>query len=323
MGSGTTSDRLPSATVVIPCFNYGRFVRDAVRSALEQTGADTLVVLVNDGSTDARTARQCDACRGPRVQVIHQANAGLPAARNRGACEARTEYLVFLDADDWIEPTFVATLHRAIAAEDAAGRGGDVSHAYCQERLVGLGEGLWRVPDWDPMLLMITTLHPVTALVRRDRFEEAGGFDESMRDGYEDWDLWLRLASRGWRGVRVREPLFTWRRHSTQTMISSAGSKHSALYRQLVENHRDLYQRHAAELCVRMNCFLRRHDLNWLDQTGLPRELRYLQGVRDRYESMGTVRLHHAIHGVVRALPGPLAAGARRTLVAIKRLGGS
>jgi glycosyltransferase involved in cell wall biosynthesis len=309
---------LPSATIVIPCFNYGRFVRAAVDSALSQQDADIRVVVVNDGSNDRRSARQCQACAGSRVRVIHQANAGLPAARNRGAAGAATDYLVFLDADDWIEPAFVRTLHAALLAEEASGRANDISHVYCQERLVGQGDWVWRVPDWDPLLLMMTPLHPVTALVRRGRFEAAGGFDESMREGYEDWDFWLRLAGRCGRGLRVAEPLFVWRRHSAATMISSARRQHATLYRRLVANHPALFARHGAELTVRMNCFLRRHDLNWIDQTGQARELRYLRGVRDGYEAMPAVRLHHALHRWLRALPGPLARVAHGGLGLVK-----
>jgi hypothetical protein len=108
----------------------------------------------------------------------------------------------------------------------------------------------------------------VTALVRRECFEAAGGFDESMREGYEDWDLWLRFIERGWRAARVREPLFIWRRHSATTMIVEAGQRHERLYRRLVQNHHDLYLRHADELLVIANRLLRQSDANWVDETG-------------------------------------------------------
>lgn len=310
----------PSVTVVIPCFNHGRFVRHAAESALRQEDADVRVVIVDDGSTDGSTPAACDACAGDRVTVVHQENQGLPAARNRGAAGATTDYLIFLDADDWIEPAFVSRLHAAIRAEEAAGRGGDVSHAYCQERLVEKGTGIWRVPDWDPRLMMITNIHPVTTLVRRDRFEAVGGFDESMRHGYEDWDLWLKFVERGWRGVRVREPLFVWRRHSDSTMIMNVIHNHEALYAGIVARHRDLYDRHWAELLLRSNTLLRKCDMNWLDETGEPINLRALKRQREMYESMLAVRVHRRLHRWIGRLPGPLAAAARGGLGVLKRL---
>lgn len=326
------------ATVVIPCFNHGAFVAHAVRSALEQMDALVDIVVVNDGSTDADTPRACDDCLtlGPRVRVIHQPNAGLPAARNRGAREAASEFLVFLDADDWIRPAFVRTLAAALRDADDP----SASHAYCQEELVELGTGIWRVPSWDPLLLMITNLHPVTCLVRRDCFERVGGFDEAMRDGYEDWDLWLRFAAQGWRGVRVREPLFVWRRHAPDTMVMRVIRDHESLFRRIVANHPALYDRHARDLLVLSNVLLRRFDANWLDETGDPIPLLALRKDRDerdrlrleleaaRRELDRSLSAHHA-HGGVRAaravsraidaFPTPLQRLARRALGALKR----
>jgi glycosyltransferase involved in cell wall biosynthesis len=320
MGSGARF----SVTVVIPCFNYGRFVRTAVRSALEQESADVQVVVVDDGSDDGRSPADCDACRAERVEVIHQPNTGLPAARNRGARGATSEFLAFLDADDYLEPWFVRELAGAIRAEEAAGRGGDVSHAYGQQRMGELGRGqVWKVPDWDPLLLMITNLHPPTALVRRERFEAAAGFDESMRDGYEDWDFWLKMAERGWRGVRVRRPVYVWRRHCRETMIAEAVRKHEAIYRRIVENHRALYERRADEVVARTNLMLRRHDMNWLDESGEPIHLRGLLRQRARYEAMRSVRLHHKMHEMIERLPGPLATAARGALSLVKKMAGN
>jgi glycosyltransferase involved in cell wall biosynthesis len=290
---------IPTATVVIPCFNHGRFVRQAVDSALNQKEADIRVVVVNDGSTDGQTPADCDACRSDRVSVIHQDNQGLPAARNRGAQGADTEYLVFLDADDWIEPEFVTKLAAAINADG----GDDVSHAYCQERLVEKGNGIWKVPEWDSILMMVTNLHPVTTLVRRDRFNAVGGFDETMRQGYEDWDLWLKFVERGCRGVRVAEPLFVWRRHSHSTMIMNVIRNHESLYAAIRARHRDLYSRHGAELIIRSNTIMNRAEMGWLDELGEPINLRALKGQRGMYESIVAVRVQRRLQKLLGRKP--------------------
>lgn len=290
------SQRESTVTFVIPCFNHGRFVTDAVRSCLAQELTEARVVIVDDGSDDGTTARACDACKDLPgwVEVIHQKNRGLSAARNVGARQAsihESEFLVFLDADDYLEPTFVRKLRAAIdsaAMSDPASRGigsGAVSHAYCQERLTDKAFGVWAVPAWDPVLLLITNLHPVTALIRRECFEAATvgaeheGFDESMRKGYEDWDLWIRFSLLGWRGVRVREPLFNWRRHADVTMVIESVKHHEELVRALMKKHRPAYERHAAELVVRSNVLLRRAEANWLDEN---HEAIYVRDLRAR-----------------------------------------
>lgn len=289
-------------TCVIPCYNHGQWVAQAVGSCLDQRGAPPVeVVLVDDGSDDASTPDACQALAGPRVRVLRQDNAGLPAARNAGARLARGRYLVFLDADDWIEPTFVQTLHQALSQDPQA------SHAYCQERLTDLGQGVvWRVPAWDPITLLVTNLHPVTCLVRRDRFEAVGGFDPTMRQGYEDWDLWLRFAECSWHGVRVQQVLFNWRRHAPQTMIDRATAQHEALYRRLLENHRAFFERHALDAAVRANAMLRAAEGHWIDDAGVPIELRYLRAVRDAYAASPAVALARRLGPIANLLPAGL-----------------
>ncbi len=324
----------PRATIIIPCFNHGHFVADAVRSVLAQENALVRIVIVNDGSTDGSSAARCDACAemGANVRVIHQENRGLPAARNAGAAiatrEAWGEYLVFLDADDWIERSFVARLHQELLTDPSP----DVSHAYCQEKLVERGTGIWKVPAWDPLLLLVTNLHPVTALIKRDHFERCSGFDESFNRGYEDWELWLRFSSRGWRGVRVREPLFNWRRHSENTLVMQATARHAELHGQIVERHPALYEQNARKIIELSNVLLRRADANWLDENGeaiFVRDLRSrncelfdeleaaqkriaaLESQVDDFKHKPAVVLSKAIFGLVDSLPRPLAAPVR------------
>ncbi len=315
----------PRVAAIIPCFNHGRFVREAVESVLRQQDADAVAVVVDDGSNDGTTRAACDALAADRVTVVHQENRGLPAARNRGGREAlarSAEFLVFLDADDYLEPTFVRTLHGAIVGASDP----NVSHAYCQERLIELGTGTWRVPEWDPLLLLITNLHPVTTLLRRDVFDTLGGFDESMRTAYEDWEFWIRVSERGHRGVRVREPLFVWRRHSHTTMVMNAVPRHDELFAQIVERHRETYTRRAMEIIAASNSMLRRFDCNWIDETGFPIPLQYLWKVRDQagqarheYESSAAVRLNRVVQRRIESLPRPAASVARRVLDRLKR----
>ncbi|MBX3385352.1 MAG: glycosyltransferase family 2 protein [Phycisphaeraceae bacterium] len=342
----------PVVSFIIPCYNHGRFVREAVESCLKQAGCEPRVVVVNDGSDDGNSKQACDACRGLPgwVEVIHQPNRGLPAARNAGAERAAQhagDYLVFLDADDTIEHTFARRLSAEIAragADAASGVGpGVVSHAYCQERLTDKAFGIWTVPAWDPTLLLITNLHPVTALIRRECFEAVGGFDETMRRGYEDWDLWLRFAARSWRGLRVREPLFNWRRHSDTTMVMEAVTRHEELFRSLVAKHADLYSPKLAELVIRSNVLLRKADANWLDEN---LDAIYVRDLRARnielvgeaesarkhaeelredyerkiarlaaeYEQKPALRWSRRLHETIDRLPGPLAAPFRGLL---------
>ena len=343
-----------SLRVVIPCYNYGRFVRNAVASVLNQDEPNlrTEVVVVDDGSDDGESQDACRSCANLGAIVVHQSNAGLPAARNAGvragpAGGCNTDYLAFLDADDALKPNFARLLIDTIkqAHNQAKDTDQPISHAYGYEELVNNIPGahdagtslIWRCPDWDPLLLLVTNLHPVTALIDRKAFQHAGGFDESMRIGYEDWELWIRFSKLGYRGVRATQPVFEWRRHSEETMIHRAVARHNELYTQIIERHQDLYQKRWQDILLRANHLLRTGEANWLDETLEPvvhrnrlarlHELAAIeqhltaqlasaraeiqacraetQRVRDEYESKPAVRLSRKLHRFAESL-GPL-----------------
>ena len=201
----------PLVSIVIANFNYGRFLGEAIESALAQTHPRLEVLVVDDGSTDDSR----DVAARYSVRLLEQENAGVARARNRGANEARGELVVFLDADDVLEPSFVERCWSALATAPA-----DVAYAYTQMQLFGDEDAVFASREFHGPELLRNNFVPVTCLLRRDVFLAAGGFDPRFR-AYEDWELWLRLFARGHRGVLVPEPLLRYRRHGrTRDRIS-------------------------------------------------------------------------------------------------------
>src|SRR5689334_4764378 len=92
-----------SVSVVIPTYNYGRFIDEAIRSALAQTQPPMEIIVVDDGSTD--DTKDVVATFGDKVKYVRQENAGVCAARNRGVAESSGDLIALLDADDVLEPT--------------------------------------------------------------------------------------------------------------------------------------------------------------------------------------------------------------------------
>src|SRR5690349_1726872 len=97
----STCTSVPLISVIIPCYNHGRYLIESVESILNQTYKNFEIIIVDDGSTDDTgfIARSMEG-----VQYVYQKNGGLPAARNTGIKISKGEYLVFLDADDWLLP---------------------------------------------------------------------------------------------------------------------------------------------------------------------------------------------------------------------------
>lgn len=223
-------------TAVIPCFNYGRYLREAVDSALGQVGGPPRVVVVDDGSTDEATGPAL-AELPEAVWVVRQPNSGVATARNRGFAESETPYVLFLDADDRLAPGALAALRAPLDAD--AGR--RVGFAYGHQRFFGEMSGEFRFPPYDPYRLLDRHLIGPTALMRRELVQDVGGYDPAFRL-YEDWEIWINALAHDWRGVRVDAVTHEYRR-ARESKLSRDRREYRTLRRQLRAKHGRLYRR--------------------------------------------------------------------------------
>ena len=161
---------------------------------------------MDDGSTDPETADALRRVSGPDLRVVRTENRGLPAARNAGISLARGEYISCLDADDAFEP---AWLELSVARLDGDPGVGFVSHWL---ELFGDETGQWTPERADLAALIDQNVFNGAALFRRELVEIVGGFDESMRNGCEDWEFWIRVMTAGYRGATIPAVLHRYRR---------------------------------------------------------------------------------------------------------------
>jgi glycosyltransferase involved in cell wall biosynthesis len=235
----------PVVSVVTPVFNAGPVLEHAITSVAAQSFADWEQVLVDDGSTDDITRRILErAAARPNVTVIRTENRGPAAARNLAIARARGRYVLPLDADDFLDATFLARTVPVLEAEQATG----VVHTW-----VGLVDGhvgVWKTgPAVIPALLARCTIH-VTSLYRRELWEAAEGYDTSFVDAGEDWDFWIRLAARGVVAREVPEVLAYYRRtpRSRENVARSGTATSDAVVRRMLAKHRALYAAHAPDV---------------------------------------------------------------------------
>ena len=198
----------PRVTVLIPCYNLGAYLDDAIESVLAQTYQDFEILIVDDGSTDPETVRLLDGYVRPKTTVYRTPNRKLAAARNFLIQRARGEYLCALDADDKLHPEYLE--------KTAAALGEDPSLGFVSTRLQTFGADTRVWPD-DTRCDLVTLLcdDPVhcAALVRRSAVLSVGGYDERMpHQGNEDWDLWISLVEAGHSGMILDDILFFYRR---------------------------------------------------------------------------------------------------------------
>jgi glycosyltransferase involved in cell wall biosynthesis/Tfp pilus assembly protein PilF len=228
----------PLVSVVIPCYKQARFLPEAVESVVAQTFSDWEILIVNDGSPDntSEVAKQLIARHpGKQIRLVEKSNGGLPGARNAGIRAARGKYLLPLDADDKIKPALLAKLVPILDSRPKVG------FAYTHIQHFGEIDTEFPLPDFDRATLIAKdNIACVCALVRQSAWEQAGGYNEAMREGYEDWDFWIGCVEHGWDGYCLHEPLFLYRK-SGRTMLNNANQKRERLIAQIVQNHPKLY----------------------------------------------------------------------------------
>jgi glycosyltransferase involved in cell wall biosynthesis len=235
----------PRISVLMPCFNHGAWIGDALKSVEAQTFQDFEIVIVDDGSTDPETLRTLEAIDIPSARVLKTPNRGLPAARNHAAAHARGEIFCALDSDDRLAETW---FEKGMAVLDSRPDVAFVSHwleTFGDERWT------WKPERCDLQALLSWNTVNGAALVRRTAFEAVGGYDASMRHGCEDWDFWLRLVESGHQGTIVPEVLFYYRRHAasmSRGMVTAAG--YPAPLETLLDKHAPAYRAHLASVIV-------------------------------------------------------------------------
>ena len=203
-----------SVSVVIPTYNYGRFIDQALSSVLNQTCSPDEIIVVDDGSTDETSA--VVKSFGERVRYVRQNNSGVCEARNRGVAESTSELIAFLDADDTWEPTYLEKHLARFESDDELG----LVHCALREFDDKTGETIQLYLDGgeddvaDSLLLWEgPTVRPGGAVtVSRPAFDHVGGFDTRLVVG-EDWDFCYRVA-RAFKVGFVGEPLVNYRNHN-------------------------------------------------------------------------------------------------------------
>lgn len=199
----------PKATIVTPFFNTGALFHETARSVLAQSFQQWEWVIVNDGSTDSEALAILEAYRrcDHRIRVIdHAENRGPGAARNTGLAAVRTSYVVQLDSDNLIEPTAIEKWLWCLESYP--------EFAFVKGFTVGFGALRYLMTQGfhSGCVFLSDNQVDVTGAVRTSVLRAVGGFDESIREGLEDWEFWLRCASRGYWGWTVPEYLDWYRR---------------------------------------------------------------------------------------------------------------
>ena len=232
---------MPEISVVIPCYNHGRFIEETLASVTAQTFTDWEIIIVDDGSTDIYTQDLLGNAQFSKCRIMRVANGGPSRARNIGIQAAAGRFILLLDADDKIAPTYLQKSYDTIKSDK------EIGIVYCLAEYFGQRNGLWALPPYSLAGILKSNMIFISALFRKSAFEAVGGFDETLRYGTEDWDFWLSIIEKtGCRVVRLDEILFYYRKHKVKknSRQSSIGRQREyAISRQIQLKHIELYRK--------------------------------------------------------------------------------
>jgi len=206
--------------VVITCFGLGRWLPEAIESALAQTSAAAEVVVVDDGSSDALTLQVLDWIerREPRVRLLRTEHGGAAHARNAGIAATSAPFVVLLDGDDLLEPTYLEQTS-GLLRERA-----DLSFVCCALQAFGRAAYRWKPPPYTVAeALGRGACGHISTLFRRELWEQGPRFDPSL-PAYEDVDFWLGALRAGLHGAILDEALVRYR-------VREGSRYHSAVVR--------------------------------------------------------------------------------------------
>ncbi|OWK71759.1 glycosyltransferase family 2 protein [Pedobacter sp. AJM] len=180
----------PDFSIVVPCYQQAEYLNEALLSVQNQTFINWECIIVNDGSNDETEEIAEYWCKlDDRFLYIKQENRGLSNARNEGIKRALGSYILPLDADDKIGEHYLEKAFPFI-------ENNEVKLVYCKAKKFGLENINWNLPTYSYSQLLIGNIIFCSAIFRKADFLLTSGYDESMKNGYEDWDFWLQFLSK-------------------------------------------------------------------------------------------------------------------------------
>lgn len=225
----------PLVSIIIPCYNDWQYIEQSVNSALNQSYSNKEVIVVDDGS-DFKTKAVLAKLEPKITKLIVQENLGQSTARNIGIKEAKGEFVLTLDSDDYFESTFCEKAIPIFLNNK------EVKIVTCQAtRWYENGDKNIFIPAGGTISNFIYANDALgTSMFKKQDWCQFKGYDEEMRNGFEDWEFFIRILKDGGFTKVIQEPLYNYRRRNNST-TSIANIKKYELLTYIYTKHKALY----------------------------------------------------------------------------------
>lgn len=222
-------------SVIIPTYNCGSYLAEAIDSVLAQSITDWECIIVDDGSTDDSgdiAKKYCSLY--PKIKYIYQENQGLSSARNTGIRNSTGKYIMPLDGDDFIEKTYLEEAVNYLETHS------DTKLVYCYAQTFGAENGIIKFPDFDYNSFLWDNHIFCYAIYRREDYDKTSGYNPNMKYGLEDWDFYLSLLKPEDKIYCIKEPLYHYRKKPVSMSVTLNDYRKSMLV-QIYKNHPEIY----------------------------------------------------------------------------------
>lgn len=253
------NNKNPIISIVIPCYNDKDYIQETIQSLFDQTYQNFEIIIVDDGSDEA-TKQVLQILINDRTKVITQPNSGPSTARNRGFAVASGDYILTIDADDTVEETFLGKAVAILNENDAVG----AVSSHCNVFIKNHEITAEHKPKGGTLNDFLFDNNSVSfALIRKQTWQDAGGYDEAMITGFEDWEFWINVTKKRWEVYIIPELLFNYRIKDKNSVNKNA----KLYYREsnlnyIYKKHKDIYINYFPEVVDFLTNLAQRYKRN-------------------------------------------------------------
>jgi glycosyltransferase involved in cell wall biosynthesis len=251
-------------SVLIPYYNLGRYLDEAVNSVLNSTYKHIELIIINDGSTEQESIEKLtEYKRHKMIRVLDKKNTGLADTRNVGAAAARGRYMAFLDADDTVSPEYYEKAIKIMEHYE------NVHFVGAWTQYFGNSKGIWPTFNPEPPLILIhNTLNSSSLVYRTKAFLDSGKNDPDFKIGLEDYESVISMKAAGLNGVAIPEILFNYRVRAHSMIKNSNAAVRADYYAKIIRKHRAFFLRYEKEvnLLIQHNALPLSFDNSTLDE---------------------------------------------------------
>ena len=236
-------------TAVITSYNQGEMISEALQSVLNQTILPEKIIIVDDGSTDEKSVAILNKIEQTnyevKVVIIRQENCGVSAARNCGISKATTPYVLVLDGDDKLDETYVEKTTEVIRSDRS------LVAISSWMRCFGFIDSEVHPEGGRIQAFLSHNCCPATHILKKTAWEICGGYDENMKEGFEDWDFFISMLETETDACIevIKEPLILYRTAAASSNVRSM-DKRIELMRYLIQKHKSSYEKNVEEVVL-------------------------------------------------------------------------